>query len=139
MIIEPYKEVPERCVKFIDDLAGKAEIRIEMTGEDMRRLPSYITSTYNEETDTRGIIIPSEWTELIMEKLPFTVYGFEHKDIEFARSLIEAGITPFELKEHYHDFEWVNGILRKGYEKQIQNAFDNCVGGLSNEEEDERY
>lgn len=93
-----YNEVPERCVKIIDNLAGKAEIRIKMTGEDMRRLPSHITITYDEETDTRGIVIPSEWTELIKKKLPYTAYGFEKDQLEFARELMEAGITPFGLK-----------------------------------------
>ena len=93
-----YNEVPERCVKIIDNLAGKAEIRIKLTGDDMRRLPSHITITYDEETDTRGIIIPSEWTELIKKKLPYTAYGFEKDQLEFARDLMEAGITPFDLK-----------------------------------------
>lgn len=96
--MERYNEVPERCVKIIDNLAGKAEIRIKMTGEDMRRLPSHITITYDEETDTRGIIIPLEWAELIKKKLSYTAYGFEKDQLEFARDLMEAGITPFDLK-----------------------------------------
>lgn len=69
MSIGLYDEIPEQCVKIVDDLDNRVEIQIEVTGEDMRRLPSYITSTYDEETDTRGIIIPSEWTELIKKKL----------------------------------------------------------------------
>ena len=93
-----YNEVPERCVKIIDNLASKAEIRIKMTGEDMRRLPSHITITYDGETDTREIIIPSEWAELIKKKLSYTAYGFEKDQLEFARDLMEAGITPFDLK-----------------------------------------
>ena len=93
-----YNEVPERCVKIIDNLAGKAEIRIEITGEDMKILPSRIKSTYDEETDTREIIIPSEWAELIKKKLAYTAYGFEKEQLEFARDLMESGITPFDLK-----------------------------------------
>lgn len=93
-----YNEVPERCVKIIDNLAGKAEIRIKMTGEDMIRLPSHIISTYDEETGTIVIIIPSEWAELIKKKLNYTAYGFEKDQLEFARDLMEAGITPFDLK-----------------------------------------
>ena len=127
MIIKPYKKVPERCVKIIDDLADKAEIRIEMTGEDMRRLPSYITNTYDEETGTRGIIIPSEWTELIKKKLPFTVYGFEKEHLEFARKLMEAGITPFELKRHYQDFGWIARILKEDLDAQIEAAIKKAV------------
>ena len=100
MNIRPHKEVPERCVKIVYDLAGNDEIRIEMTGEDMRRLPSYIAITYDEETDTREIIIPSEWAELIKKKLPYTAYGFEKDQLEFARDLMESGITPYELKIH---------------------------------------
>lgn len=125
--MRPYDEVPERCVKIIDDLAGKAEIRIEMTGEDIRRLPSYITSTYNEETDTRGIIIPSEWTELIKKKLPFTLYGFEKEHIEFARKLMEAGVTPFELKRHYQDFGWVAKILKEDLDAQKETAIKTAI------------
>ena len=98
MNIRQCKEVPERCVKIIYDIAGNDEIRIEMTGEDMKILPSHIKSTYDEETDTRAIIIPSEWAELIKKKLSFTAYGFEKEQLEFARALMEAGITPFDLK-----------------------------------------
>lgn len=132
MNISPYKEVPGRCVKIIDDLAGKAEICIEVTGEDVRRLPSYITSTYNEETDIIEITIPSEWTALIKKKLPFTVYGFEKEHLEFARKLMEAGITPFELKRHYQDFRWVAKILKEGIDAQIETAIKKGVGDERN-------
>lgn len=98
MNIRPYNEVPERCVRITNDIAGNAEIRIEMTGEDMKMLPSHIKSTYDEETDTRAIIIPSEWAELIKKKLAYTAYGFEKDQLEYARELREAGITPNELK-----------------------------------------
>lgn len=98
MNIRPCEKVPERCVKIIHDLAGNDEIRIEMTGEDVKILPSYIKSTYDEETDTRGIIIPSEWVELIKKKLINTAYGFEKEQLEFARDLMESGISPPELK-----------------------------------------
>lgn len=70
----------------------------KMTGEDMIRLPSHIISTYDEETGTIVIIIPSEWAELIKKKLNYTAYGFEKDQLEFARDLMEAGITPFDLK-----------------------------------------
>lgn len=98
MNIRPCKEVPERCVKTIYDIAGNDEIHIEITGEDMKILPSHIRSTYDEETDTRGIIIPSEWVELIKKKLAYTAYGFEKEQLEFAKDLMESGITPHELK-----------------------------------------
>ena len=126
--IKNLTKVPERCVKIIDDLAGKAEIRIEITGEDMGRLPSYITLTYNEETGTRGIIIPSEWTELIKKKLPFTAYGFEKEHLEYARKLMEAGITQLELKRHYQDFGWVAKILKEDLDAQIEAAIKKGIG-----------
>ena len=64
----------------------------------MRRLRPRITLTCDGEADTREIIIPSEWAELIKKKLSYTTYGFEKDQIEFARDLMEAGITPFDLK-----------------------------------------
>jgi hypothetical protein len=42
----------------------------------------------------------------IMSETP-TIWGYDQDDIKLARKLIECGITPRELKEHLHDFEWV--------------------------------
>lgn len=117
-----YEEIPDRCVRITEDIADKPEIRIEMTAEDLQRLPAYITSEYDEVTDTRGIVIPAPWVELIRKKLPPTIYGYEQKNIEMARMLLAEGITPFELKQHCHDFQWVASILGKDFEKQIDNA-----------------
>lgn len=40
-----------------------------------------------------------------------TVYGYEVRYLDFARKLMAEGITPHELKEHYHDFSWVANLL----------------------------
>lgn len=49
-----------------------------------------------------------------------TVYGFEVRYLDFARMLMKEGITPHELKEHYHDFQWVTNVLMKDRERQMQ-------------------
>lgn len=53
-----------------------------------------------------------------------TVYGFKARYLDFARSLMEVGITPHELKEHYHDFEWVANILNKEIDNILKRAID---------------
>jgi hypothetical protein len=54
-----------------------------------------------------------------------TVYGFEARYLDFARMLMAEGITPHELKEHYHDFEWVANIIQK----QIDIIIKQAIGG----------
>ena len=54
-----------------------------------------------------------------------TVYGFEARYLDFARMLMKEGITPHELKEHYHDFEWVANILNE----QISIILQRTIGG----------
>lgn len=54
-----------------------------------------------------------------------TVYGFEARYLDFARGLMAEGITPHELKEHYHDFEWVANIIQK----QIDVIIKKAIGG----------
>lgn len=53
-----------------------------------------------------------------------TIYGFEVRYLDFARMLMKEGITPHELKEHYHDFEWISNILHKQYDAILQEQFD---------------
>lgn len=102
-----YDKIPERCVELYSDLEGKTVICIKIRHEDVLRLPSHITTTQDEIDGSCEMILPSDWTELIANKLPLRMYGFEKKNVEFARKLMECGITPQELKEHLHDFEWV--------------------------------
>jgi len=125
-----YKEIPDRCVQIVDNVAEEPEIHIKMTAEDLQRLPAYISSEYDELTDIRGLVIPAPWVKLIRRKLPPTIYGYEKKDIEMARMLLAEGITPFELKQHYHDFNWVADILRKDLEKQMQKAFNEAISKM---------
>lgn len=54
-----------------------------------------------------------------------TVYGFEARYLDFARRLMAEGITPHDLKEHYHDFEWVANILNE----QMNIILRRCIGG----------
>ena len=53
------------------------------------------------------------------------VYGFEARYLDFARMLMAEGITPHDLKEHYHDFEWVANILNE----QIDIILRRAIGG----------
>lgn len=54
-----------------------------------------------------------------------TVYGFEIRYLDFARALMAEGITPHDLKEHYHDFKWVANILNE----QIDIILRRCTRG----------
>ena len=54
-----------------------------------------------------------------------TAYGFEARYLDFARKLMAEGITPHELKEHYHDFEWVANLLSE----QIDIILKRAIGG----------
>lgn len=54
-----------------------------------------------------------------------TAYGYELRYLDFARKLMEEGITPYELKGHYHDFEWVANIL----DEQIDIILRRAIGG----------
>lgn len=115
-----YDKIPERCVKLCDDLEGKPMICIKIRDEDVLRLPSRITTTYDEIAGSREIMFSSDWTELIAKKLPLKMYGFEKQNVEFARKLMECGITPQELKEHLHDFEWVAKKVYEDIDRAIQ-------------------
>lgn len=42
-----------------------------------------------------------------------TVYGYEVRYLDFARKLMEEGINPHELKEHYHDFSWIANLINE--------------------------
>ena len=53
-----------------------------------------------------------------------TVYGYEARYLDFARMLMREGITPHELKEHYHDFEWVANLLRREYDHILQRGLE---------------
>lgn len=54
-----------------------------------------------------------------------TVHGYEARYLDFARRLMAEGITPHDLKEHYHDFEWVASILNE----QNNIILRRCIGG----------
>lgn len=51
-----------------------------------------------------------------------TAYGFELRYLDFARMLMKEGITPHELKEHYHDFQWCVEIVKKDFDKAFEKA-----------------
>lgn len=53
-----------------------------------------------------------------------TAYGYEMRYLDFARMLMAEGITPHDLKEHYHDFEWIQGLLHKEYQKIIERSIN---------------
>lgn len=49
-----------------------------------------------------------------------TIWGYDQDDIKLARELMECGITPRELKEHLHDFEWVVKKVREDVDRILQ-------------------
>ena len=56
-----------------------------------------------------------------------TAWGFTKHDLEMARELMRAGITPYQLREHLHDFEYVAGIVKRENDKILQRAFDDAI------------
>lgn len=53
-----------------------------------------------------------------------TAYGFELRYLDFARMLMADGITPHDLKEHYHDFEWVAKKVWESVDRQIKDELE---------------
>ena len=51
-----------------------------------------------------------------------TVYGYEVRYLDFARKLMAEGITPHELKEHYHDFSWIANLLSEEIDIVLRRA-----------------
>lgn len=60
-----------------------------------------------------------------------TVYGYEARYLDFARKLMEEGITPHDLKEHYHDFEWVANLVSE----QVDIILRRAIGGYGEDVE----
>lgn len=56
-----------------------------------------------------------------------TSYGYEMRYLDFARMLMAEGITPHDLKEHYHDFEWVAEKVRESVDRQIKDALEDRI------------
>ena len=56
-----------------------------------------------------------------------TIYGYDQDDIKLARKLMECGITPHELKEHLHDFEWVVKKVREDVDRVIRAPIQKTV------------
>ena len=56
-----------------------------------------------------------------------TVLGYNKDHLEFAYELNRAGITPHELKEHMHDFEWVINIVRKENQRMLDDAIKSSL------------
>lgn len=59
-----------------------------------------------------------------------TALGYDLDCLEFAKKLSDVGITPRELKEHYHDFEWIASILKKDLERTLDKAAKNALSGF---------
>lgn len=61
-----------------------------------------------------------------------TAWGYTKRHLDMALMLLKEGITPHELKEHCHDFEWVAKILKDDLDKQIEKAVkDAAARGLN--------
>lgn len=57
-----------------------------------------------------------------------TVLGYNKDHLKFAYELNRAGITPHELKEYMHDFEWVINIVRKENQRILDDAIKSSLG-----------
>ena len=56
-----------------------------------------------------------------------TIWGYDQDDIKLARKLMECGITPQELKEHLHDFEWVVKKVREDVGRILQEPISSTI------------
>ena len=61
-----------------------------------------------------------------------TAMGYELRYLDFARMLMAEGITPHDLKEHFHEFEWVARIVRESFDRQIKNEIEDRVNQMRN-------
>lgn len=58
-----------------------------------------------------------------------TILGYDEDHLKFAYELSRAGITPHDLKEHMHDFEWAINIVRKENQKILGDTFKRSLEG----------
>ena len=62
-----------------------------------------------------------------------TACGFTRHDIEMARELQKAGITPYQMREHLHDFEWVADIVKRENDRMLKRVFDDATRRFKHE------
>ena len=65
----------------------------------------------------------------------YTIYGYDVEDIKVARALTKAGITPHDLREHRHDFEYILNIVRKEVNKELDRAVELSLERFREEKE----
>lgn len=54
----------------------------------------------------------------------YTIYEYDVEDIKMARTLMKTGITPHDLREHKHDFEYISNIFRKEINKELDRSLE---------------
>lgn len=59
----------------------------------------------------------------------YCIYDYEIEDIKCARALMQAGISPHELKEHKHDFEYVFEKVRNEFDKELDQCLKLSLNG----------
>ena len=64
-----------------------------------------------------------------------TIYDYGVDDIRMARALAEVGITPHDLREHIHDFEYILNIVRKEVDKELNRAVELSLERFREDEE----
>ena len=65
----------------------------------------------------------------------YTICDYDVDDIRMARALAKVGITPHDLREHKHDFEYIINIVRKEVDKELNGAFELSLERFREEEE----
>lgn len=66
----------------------------------------------------------------------YTIYGYDVEDIKMTRLLMKTGITPYDLREHIHDFEYILNIVRKEFDNELNRVVKLTLekfGGKKNE------
>lgn len=107
-----------------------------MTGQDFRKIREAKGITVKEIAEKAGVSRQTVWAferdkkagkalrliEAYGAVVQTTVMGYGLEEIRFARQLMAEGITPHELREHYHDFKWVADKMQHSFDETLRKA-----------------
>ena len=80
---------------------------------------------YHRRTLERFPNILIDWFEELDD---MTICGYDKELVEFAYHLRNEGITPHELKEHYHDFQWIAEKIQEDIQRSMFSALKGVNG-----------
>lgn len=115
-----------------------------MTGQDFKKIREAKGITVKEMAEKAGVSRQTVWAferdkkagkalrliEAYGAVVQTTVMGYGLEEIRFARQLMAEGITPHELREHYHDFVWVANTMQHSFDETLRKCVRTSLGGI---------